>query len=169
MFHPADNWGITFRATYDKGEAVLLRLLTILAIALMSLSVLAGCKTTVNQDKKDTKQEEEKLEDENGDKTEDKQSEEEPRGETVNISIRDFAFDPSEIRAKAGQKVTLRITNNGSLSHNYTITELDEKANVGSGSTEDLEITFPEPGRYQFLCTLPGHADKGMTGQIIVE
>ena len=40
---------------------------------------------------------------------------------------------------------------------------------AGGGETVDVEFTAPAAGKYQFICTFPGHFQAGMVGQLIVE
>jgi azurin len=40
---------------------------------------------------------------------------------------------------------------------------------AGGGETVTVEFTAPAAGKYQFICTFPGHFQAGMVGQLIVE
>ena len=40
---------------------------------------------------------------------------------------------------------------------------------AGGGETVSVEFTAPAAGKYQFICTFPGHFQGGMVGQLIVE
>lgn len=40
---------------------------------------------------------------------------------------------------------------------------------VGGGESVTVEFTAPAAGKYQFICTFPGHFQGGMVGQLIVE
>jgi plastocyanin len=80
------------------------------------------------------------------------------------------AFDTTELSAKAG-KVTIDFDNPAALEHNVAIeqdgTQVAISETIAEGSTSvsaDLE-----PGTYTFLCTVPGHAEAGMTGTLTVE
>jgi azurin len=46
---------------------------------------------------------------------------------------------------------------------------LAASALAGAGETVDVEFTAPAAGKYQFICTFPGHFQAGMVGQLIVE
>jgi uncharacterized cupredoxin-like copper-binding protein len=39
---------------------------------------------------------------------------------------------------------------------------------VGNGGTSQFKTTL-KPGKYTFLCTVPGHADGGMQGELTVK
>ncbi len=85
-----------------------------------------------------------------------------------------YAFDQSEIKVKPGT-IRVTFTNNGSeRPHTFNVKNRNgegelvksERANVGSSLT--LEFTIAEEGRYEYLCLLPGHADRGQRGTLIV-
>lgn len=79
-------------------------------------------------------------------------------------------FDKSSLTAKAG-KVTVTFTNKAPLGHNFTI-ETPGGATVAAtptfnGGIKTVTATL-KPGKYTFLCTVPGHAAAGMKGTITV-
>ncbi|HEU5253719.1 MAG TPA: plastocyanin/azurin family copper-binding protein [Solirubrobacterales bacterium] len=81
-----------------------------------------------------------------------------------------LAFDKTELEAKAG-KVTIDFTNPSAIPHNVVIEE-DGKELAGfepiAESEETLEAEL-EPGTYEFICSVPGHAEAGMKGTLTVE
>jgi plastocyanin len=79
-------------------------------------------------------------------------------------------FDKSSLTAKAG-KVTIAFTNKAPEGHNFTI-EGPSGAKVAAtptfdGGTKTVTATL-KPGKYTFLCTVPGHAMAGMKGTLTV-
>lgn len=79
-------------------------------------------------------------------------------------------FDKSGLTAKAG-KVTVTFTNKAPLGHNFTI-QTPGGATVAAtptfnGGIKTVTATL-KPGKYTFLCTVPGHAAAGMKGTITV-
>jgi uncharacterized cupredoxin-like copper-binding protein len=74
--------------------------------------------------------------------------------------------------------VTFKVTNKGDITHNFkicTTVVLSSKANVcvgkttpnlASGKSAVLTVKLSKPGKYLFLCSLPGHAAGGMKGLI---
>jgi plastocyanin len=96
-------------------------------------------------------------------------------GGSQSVSLIDYGFEPADATAASGD--TLELTNDGELPHNYTIVEGDP---TGGGpevaASDDIEpggngslTVDAEPGDYGVLCTIPGHAEQGMTGTITVE
>jgi plastocyanin len=81
-----------------------------------------------------------------------------------------LAFDKTELTAKAG-KVTIDFDNPSAIPHNVVILE-DGKELAGfepiSESKEELEADL-EAGSYEFICSVPGHAQAGMQGTLAVE
>lgn len=93
---------------------------------------------------------------------------------TVEVSLKDFKFTPSEIRVKVGQKV--RFVNNDSVRHNV-VQATAENATTGPFGFQGpvqmpgdaWEYTFNTPGTYPIVCNLDGHNLLGMTATVIVE
>jgi plastocyanin len=82
----------------------------------------------------------------------------------------ELAFDTTKLASKPG-KVTIDLTNPAPLEHNVAIeqdgkqiatseTIIEGKASVSTDLT---------PGTYTFLCTVPGHAEAGMEGTLLVK
>ncbi|HEY6144913.1 MAG TPA: plastocyanin/azurin family copper-binding protein [Solirubrobacterales bacterium] len=99
--------------------------------------------------------------------------EEEPVGGTtlqLAASPTDLAFDATELDAKAG-KVTIDFDNPSAIPHNVVIEE-DGKELAGfepiAEGKESVSADL-EPGTYTFLCTVPGHAEAGMEGSLVVK
>jgi azurin len=66
---------------------------------------------------------------------------------TAAASARDTAFVPAKFKAQV----------------------IAASGLAGGGETVDVEFTAPAAGKYQFICTFPGHFQAGMVGQLIVE
>jgi len=82
----------------------------------------------------------------------------------------EFAFSPSAITLKNGQAVELTFKNNGAYPHNLTITDLDVKTKtIQPGEEDTVQFTPTKTGQFSFVCTVPGHVDKGMKGILTVQ
>jgi plastocyanin len=82
----------------------------------------------------------------------------------------DLAFDTTSLASKPG-KVTIDLDNPATLEHNVAIErggqEIATSATISKGKASvsaDLA-----PGTYTFLCTVPGHAEAGMEGTLVVK
>ena len=110
----------------------------------------------------------------------------------ITLQLTDFSYRSPSSTIPAGEPVTLTLINNGAVEHDFVI----EKVNVefelkqDGGSTEhhahgaeekyDLhisampskksvaQITIDEPGTYKFFCSVEGHLEAGMVGELTV-
>jgi Cu+-exporting ATPase len=88
----------------------------------------------------------------------------------VEVVARDMRFEPAEVRVTAGQWVELRFVNEDPVVHDWMvegIPNLDVPARPGQ--TSKLRFKLDEPGEHVVMCSIPGHAEAGMTGMLIVE
>ena len=61
------------------------------------------------------------------------------------------------------------MTNSGAAAHNLTINGTDiATADLEAGGSETLDLSSLEPGDYEVVCTIPGHADSGMKATLTV-
>ena len=88
----------------------------------------------------------------------------------VEVIGRNVAFEPTEIRIRAGQWTVVEFTNLDPIFHDW---EVEGLANVDAGArpgqTARLRFVIDRPGTYEYLCTVPNHAEAGMVGTLIVE
>jgi uncharacterized cupredoxin-like copper-binding protein len=104
-------------------------------------------------------------------------------GNTLNVTMNEFKFDPADGTVTAGQQVTLNLTNSGTVEHSWVLmsktisgsfTDAD-KANVlfsktvPAGQKATVTFTAPAAGTYQVVCDVPGHFEAGMVGQLTVK
>ncbi len=81
-----------------------------------------------------------------------------------------LAFDTTSLTSKPG-KVTIDFDNPSALEHNVAIEQngkvLAESELISKSKTSvSAELA---PGTYTFLCTVPGHAEAGMEGTLVVK
>lgn len=108
---------------------------------------------------------------------------------TVEVAATDnLAFEPAEFSVAAGETVTFRIVNQGSLVHDFTLgdqaTQDEHEAEMSeggmahdqpnvvtlpAGETVELTWTFPDSGTVLIGCHQPGHYAAGMKGEVTVE
>ena len=104
----------------------------------------------------------------------------------------DFSYSSPSITVAAGQPVVLTIKNTGAVEHDFVIEKIEVDTVVlqdgGSeehhahsaeanydlhistqvGTTSKLQFTVSEPGTYKFFCSVEGHEQAGMVGELIV-
>jgi len=91
---------------------------------------------------------------------------------TITVTAREFEFAPSTLNVQPGETVEVKLENDGQIAHNFTVETLDAStATIQPGRTSTLVFTAPEEaGTYpiRFICSVPGHEDAGMIGEIVV-
>lgn len=102
--------------------------------------------------------------------------------ETVEISLENFKFSPSEVNLQAGHPYALKIVNAASGGHDLTAPDFfaasmvdaedasriaDGQVDLEGGETAIVRLV-PSAGEYKLACTHFGHSALGMTGKIIV-
>ena len=104
----------------------------------------------------------------------------------------DFAYSMPTITVSAGQPVTLTLKNVGLIEHDFVVETIDVTTKViqdsgsnahhahgeeqnydlhvsaGAGETSVLQFTAQEPGTYKIFCSVEGHEEAGMIGELIV-
>ncbi len=87
------------------------------------------------------------------------------------LTTSDYRFEQTEIRAKVGEMVALRLDNADTSTHYLDIDELNVHALMPAGKSNVAIFTPTQPGTYTFYCR--PHADKsartGMVGTLIIE
>ena len=87
-------------------------------------------------------------------------------GETgkVEIEIYDNYFEPTILKGKPGQKVTLELKNEGKAAHTLTVSKQSVDQEVQPGDEAEVDITFPQSGELTFVCRF--HQSSGMVGAL---
>jgi uncharacterized cupredoxin-like copper-binding protein len=110
----------------------------------------------------------------------------------LTVEMTDFAYNPSSITVPAGQPVTLTLNNTGNIEHDFVVETIDVETEViqdnGSnahhahdaeqnydlhvsarpGETSIVQVTIAKPGNYKVICSVEGHKEAGMIGELIV-
>lgn len=87
----------------------------------------------------------------------------------VTVTGTEFEFEPDHLEAKVGEELVITFENEGRISHNLTFPELEQgTTTIQGGETAELAFTPSQPGTYEFICTVPGHANQGMRGELVV-
>lgn len=89
----------------------------------------------------------------------------------VSVGLSDYKFAPADVTFPANTKFTLRLTNTGSVEHNFAVADLgidfvvppDKKAH-------DHDIgPLAKTGTFDLICTVAGHKELGMKGTVTVK
>ena len=108
------------------------------------------------------------------------------------LEATDFAYSSPSITVPAGQAITLSMKNMGAVEHDFVIEKINvtdvQASDSGpaahhqmgdapeydlhffarAGETETLQFTALEPGTYEIFCSIEGHREAGMIGELIV-
>lgn len=85
----------------------------------------------------------------------------------VTVTATEFMFDPDTLDIEAGTETTIELVNSGGVEHDFTIDD-HAMTHAGVGETARGTIEPLEPGTYEFYCSIPGHREAGMVGELTV-
>ncbi len=109
----------------------------------------------------------------------------------ITLEATDFAYSPALISVPLGEPITVTIKNDGKVEHDFVVQKIDVMNVVQQGNGMDMghdmssmeydlhistlpgessTITFTptEAGTYEFFCTVEGHKEAGMVGNLII-
>jgi len=84
----------------------------------------------------------------------------------LTLNATDNAFQPTQLGAQAGQKITVVLKNDGATLHNFSIDAVGVNKDVEAGKKATVTFTPPSAGTLSFYCRY--HQALGMTGTIAV-
>jgi uncharacterized cupredoxin-like copper-binding protein len=93
---------------------------------------------------------------------------------TVRIQALDpLRFEPKRIEVRAGVPTRIELENVGAAEHSLVVKTPDGgrdwvHLHAPPGATEAATYQLDEPGSYPVLCTIPGHTEGGMVGELVV-
>jgi plastocyanin len=96
-----------------------------------------------------------------------------PKGQPVEVSGKEYSFDPETVVVEGGGGPTqIEFHNAGSLAHNLRLTkdgqEVGGSPTFQGGETKSATVDL-QPGEYEMLCTVGDHAQLGMKGKLTVK
>lgn len=78
-------------------------------------------------------------------------------------------FDTEEIRVKQGDRVRIVFENTEGF-HDFVVDEFNARTKqIPVGQTDTIEFVADKTGSFEYYCSVPGHRQNGMLGQLIVE
>lgn len=86
----------------------------------------------------------------------------------VAIEAGELWFEPATVEMAAGEPVNLRLVNAGKAFHDLTVPAAGLVLAAEAGEQAVGAAELGEPGQYEFYCSVPGHAQGGMRGTIVV-
>jgi uncharacterized cupredoxin-like copper-binding protein len=110
----------------------------------------------------------------------------------ITVEMTDFAYNPSSITVPVGEPITLTLKNVGNIEHDFVVEQIDATTKVledsgsdahhahgeeqnydlhvsaNAGDTSVIQMTVSEPGTYKVFCSVEGHEEAGMIGELVV-
>jgi len=108
----------------------------------------------------------------------------------LEVTTTDFQFSPNTWTVPAGEEISIVITNDGAVLHEWVLMrpgvtieseadlpETEEELladfvyvedEVEAAATKTLTFTAPAAGTYQIICAIESHFDAGMEGELTV-
>ena len=96
----------------------------------------------------------------------------ETSGEVRQITVEgdEYSFSPKSLSVTAGERIRLTFKNNGNLPHNFTIDGLGVATRtIAGGQTDIVEFTAQTSETFTFYCSVGGHRELGMEGDLEVQ
>lgn len=89
----------------------------------------------------------------------------------IHLELSNFAFTPSRIETKKGTLLEFTVVNTADTEHELVVdmNGLEFEVELKAGETRSFALKFSKPGTYALVCELPGHAEQGMKGEIVVK
>ncbi len=87
-------------------------------------------------------------------------------GGTLDIEAFDLGFKPKTLEVPAAGRYQVKLVNTGAIPHDISFPN-GELVLADPGQTVTLDVDIPAGGT-TFLCSIPGHAAAGMTGEVKV-
>jgi plastocyanin len=84
----------------------------------------------------------------------------------LNVATLDNSFNPATSSARAGQKVTVNVKNDGQRPHSFTIDGVVDTGRLDAGQSKTVEFTPSAAGSLTFYCTI--HSAAVMSGTMTV-
>jgi nitrite reductase (NO-forming) len=86
---------------------------------------------------------------------------------TIELAAVDIAYEQPHVMVPKAGAYEVKFVNKGTMGHDVTFAD-GTKAAAGAGETASVVVNVPAAG-LSFQCSVPGHADAGMRGEIMVQ
>jgi plastocyanin len=94
-----------------------------------------------------------------------------PEAKVIRMTASSFRFEPNEIFARSGDRLTIEVKNVAGMEHNLTVQDPEGivllDLTLPAGQTQSAALELAKPGEYRFYCGKPMHPAMGMTGRIV--
>ena len=87
---------------------------------------------------------------------------------TIAVTGDGFRFNPGTITVQQGEPVAVELTAKD-VEHDLVVEDLGLHVHAGAGETTRGGMTADKTGRFAIVCTVSGHKEAGMVGELVVE
>ena len=96
-----------------------------------------------------------------------------PATAKLRVAAGEFKFEPRSLEMRVGQPTRIELENDGAVEHALIVKAPDGQADwihlhAAAKGTDAGTYQIDQPGRYRLLCTIPGHTEAGMVGELLV-
>lgn len=92
-----------------------------------------------------------------------------PATKTIELTARQFEFDPAVITVKKGDHVVIHAKSED-VSHGFALPDFGVNMALTPGDTKTIEFDATKAGEFEFFCSIScGRGHSGMNGKLIVE
>jgi Cu+-exporting ATPase len=87
----------------------------------------------------------------------------------VELTASQYRFLPADITVRAGAWVIVEVANMDPVVHDWMVVGIPNvSVPARPGQTARLRFVLDTPGTYEVMCSIPGHAEAGMVGTLVV-
>jgi Cu+-exporting ATPase len=87
----------------------------------------------------------------------------------VDLTASQYRFLPADITVRAGEWVIVEVANEDEVVHDWMVVGIPNvSVPARPGQTARLRFVLDTPGTYEVMCSIPGHAELGMVGTLVV-
>src|SRR5690348_9445136 len=92
---------------------------------------------------------------------------------TIQVSVQEYCLHPVAGTVATPGTYAVKVTNQGSVTHAFTVEASGggdevESGSISPGSSKTVKVTLDASKRYEMYCPVPGHKQQGMAGTISV-
>jgi uncharacterized cupredoxin-like copper-binding protein len=87
----------------------------------------------------------------------------------VTVTAVDYRFRLSKPSVPKGKPILFTLVNRGKTVHDFDFPSRKGTPIIAPGKRTTLRLTFAKKGRYQYYCSVPRHAELGMSGFLTVK
>ena len=93
---------------------------------------------------------------------------------TIRVKATEFTFTPKAFAMRAGEPTRIELENQGAIEHSLIVAAPDGNGDwihlhAAGNSTDAETFRIDKPGKYRVLCTVQGHTEAGMAGELVVQ